>query len=257
MRHLSNFEYMWSKWIVPLIDDLYNQMDNRFKKYCNVQIRDLDRIAIKAEAFYQKKREEAKRTFYGEYHKGDSAIETEHRMDFHKLSSIICRTLIEYKVYDFDEECCREYADKYISPYDTDWFVRNALINFRLAFHGSVVFLFRSMQFDYYENDKILFNLIKDKDSLNLYDSNTSKSNGLNQDKIDRVKESFENCIILDLAKRDIGNHSFDYFMYAIIMYQLEEHNKYLLLAEQSLDSFNDKDLKDDSVETSPIENIE
>ena len=41
-----------------------------------------------------------------------------------------------------------------------------------------------------------------------------------------KVKESFENCIILDLAKRDINNHSFDYFMYAIIMYQLEEHNK-------------------------------
>lgn len=227
MSKLSNFKYMWLKWIQPLAEDLYNQMDDDFKKYCNVRIRDLDKMSFGAERYYQRKRKEVKRAFYGEYHKGDSQIE--HRMDFHKLSSIICRTLIEYKVYDFDEQCCREYIDKYINPYDTDWVVRNALINFRLAFHGSVVFLLRSMQFEYFENDKKLFELIKDRDNLDLYclDENVY----FKETNQNRVKESFENCIILDLAKRDIGNHSFDYFMYAIIMYQLEEHNKYLLLS--------------------------
>lgn len=233
MDDLSNFQYMWSKWIIPLINDLYNQMDKDFKEYCGVYIRELDQISIKAENYYQRKREEAKRAFYGEYHKGDS--KTEHRMDFHKISSIICRTLIEYKVYGFDERLCQDYIDKYINPYDTDWVVRNALINFRLAFHGSVVFLFHSMQFEYYKNDKRLFELIKDKNQLDLYDSSafsiyTENQYNANNNKI--VKESFENCIILDLAKRDIGNRSFDYFMYAIIMYQLEEHNKSLLISE-------------------------
>ena len=79
------------------------------------------------------------------------------------------------------------------------------------------------MQFEYYKNDKYLFELLEQQGNLNLYDTHMSNDS--------KVKESFENCIVLDLAKRDIGNYSFDYFMYAIIMYQLEEHNKELLLS--------------------------
>lgn len=96
-------------------------------------------------------------------------------------------------------------------------------MNYRLAFYGSVVFMFHSMQFEYHERDSVLFELLEKKGKLNLYETNLP-NNG-------KVKESFENCIILDLAKRDNGNRSFDYFMYAIIMYQLEEHNKNLLLS--------------------------
>lgn len=220
MENASNFKYIWTEWIVPLVNDLYNQTDKNFREYCKVRIRDLDKICNEAEKYYQLKREEVKRAFYGEYHKGDS--EVEHRMDFHKISAIICRTLIEYKVYDFDEQLCQEYVDKNINPCNTDWVVRNALMNFRLAFYGSVVFMFHSMQFEYYKENMELFRLLEKKGRLDLYETSIS-SNA-------KVKESFENCIILDLAKRDIGNRSFDYFMYAIIMYQLEEHNKKLLL---------------------------
>lgn len=222
MDEISNFKYIWTEWIVPLIGDLYAQIDEKFRKYCNVRIRNLDEISNNAERYYQHKREEVKRVFYGEYHKGDS--ETEHRMDFHKISAIICRTLVEYKVYDFDEKLCQEYVDNNIDKYNTDWVVKNALINFRLAFYSSVVFMFHSMQFEYYKDNIELFKLLEKKGKLDLYETHISNC--------DRVKESFENCIILDLAKRDIGNHSFDYFMYAIIMYQLEEHNKNLLIEE-------------------------
>lgn len=227
MNEISNFRYIWTEWIVPLINDLYYQTDEKFRKYCNIQIRNLDEICNDAEKYYQHKREEVKKSFYGKYNKGDSEIE--HRMDFHKISAIICRTLIEYKVYSFDEKLCQEYVDENIDAYNTDWVVKNALINFRLAFYSSVVFLFHSMQFEYYKDNIELFNLLKQKDKLDLYEINTS-NNG-------KVKESFENCIILDLAKRDIGNHSFDYFMYAIIMYQLEEHNKKILCESSNFHS--------------------
>lgn len=216
MNDMSNFRYIWINWINPLIKDLYAQTDKKFVEYCKVEIRDLDNIYNNAEKYYQRKREEVKRTFYGEYHKGDSQLD--HRMDFHKISAIICRTFIEYKVYNFDEVLCQQYVDKNIDSYDTDWVVRNALINYRLAFYSSVVFLFHAMQFEYYTEDKELFDLLEKESKLNLYETHISNNT--------KVKESFENCIILDLAKRDINNHSFDYFMYAIIMYQLEEHNK-------------------------------
>lgn len=219
MNDISNFRYIWTEWIIPLVNDLFIQMDKEFVKYCNVNVRNLDHIYGNAEKYYQNKREEVKKSFYGEYHKGDSKLE--HRMDFHKISAIICRVFIEYKVYDFDEKKCKEYADKNISPYNTDWVVKNALINYRVAFYSSIVFLFHAMQFEYYTKDKLLFDLLEKEGKLNLYETHISNNT--------KVKESFENCMILDLAKRDITNHSFDYFMYAIIMYQLEEHNKSLL----------------------------
>ena len=222
MESKSNFRYIWTTWITPLVNDIYIQSDPKFREYCNIRIRNLDRICDDAEIYYQQKREEAKRVFYGEYHRGDS--ETEHRMDFYKISAVICRTLIEYKVYDFDENLCREYIDKNIDSYDTDWGVRNALINFRLAFYSSVMFMFHAMQFEYYKENTGLFELLNKKGKLDLYETHAFND--------DKIKESFENCIILDLAKRDIGNHSFDYFMYAIIMYQLEEYNRNLLLGE-------------------------
>lgn len=223
MENISNFKFTWKRWISPLVEDLYSQLDVNFKAYCNVQIRDLDKICIDAEAYYQEKREEVKKAFYGEYHKGDSL--NKHRMDFHKIGAIICRTLIEYKVFDFNINRCVEYADQHINSFDTDWVVKNALINYRLAFYSSVVYLFQSMRFEYFESNKKLYDALCKNGKLDLY--------GISDSREGRVKESFENCIVLDLAKRDIRNHSFDYFMYAIILYQLEEHNKNLFLKEE------------------------
>ena len=220
MEKISNFQYIWDEWVKPLVDDLYEQLDEEFKTYCNVQIRDLSGICPKAEKYYQKKREEVKKAFYGEYHKGDS--ETEHRMDFHKIGAILCRTLIEYKVYSFDTNKCKEYVDDNIDEYNTNWVVKNALINFRLAFYVSVVFLYQSKLFEYESTDTDFYNKLADAENLDLYEPSIDS-------KEKTVKESFENCMVLDLAKRDIGNQSFDYLMYAIVLYQLEQHNKFLL----------------------------
>lgn len=238
MQELNNFQYIWEEWIKPLSDDLYQQLDNNFKVYCNVQKRDMDKLRYKAEKYYQSKRTEVKKAFYGEYHKGDS-LES-HRMDFHKIGAILCRTLIEYKVYSFDIKRCKEYIKNNISPYDTDWSVQNALINFRMAFYTSVVFLYQSMLYSY-KNKSInpaeghkLYQKLLEQGTLDLYvnkfSMETAEKVNETAEKPDMVHESFENCIVLDLAKRDIGNRSFDYFMYAIILYQLEQHNKNILL---------------------------
>lgn len=147
----------------------------------------------------------------------------DHRMDFHKIAALICRTMIEYKVFIFDVERCKQYADKNIDEYNTDWVVKNALVNFRLAFYSSIVFLYQSMLYTYSSKDEKIFGKLQQKKCLDLYNADKK------QPSANTVQESFENCIVLDLAKRDIANRSFDDFMYAIIMYQLEEHNIHLL----------------------------
>lgn len=214
---------MWDNWFVPLAHDLYEQMDKEFVSECNVQIRDMSKILKRAQKYYLAKREVLKKDFYGDYHKGDSVFS--HRMDFHKIGAIIARTIIEYKVFSFDISKCRVYVEKNKSGNETDWVVRNALINFRFAFYASVVFLYQSMLFVYRDDELIRDELIKNK-SLNLYtNSDETVKNSIEN----KVHESFENCMVLDFAKRDIGNRSFDYFMYAIVLYQLEEHNIHMI----------------------------
>lgn len=156
MSELSNFQYIWKHWIVPLIDDLLSKMDQTFRQECNVKIRNLDKICEAAEKYYQ-------------------------------------------------------------------------VINYRLAFYGSVVFLFHAMIFEYSRTNSELSKKLAEREKLDLYKrgSNLEKEKAENKKS---VKESFENSIVLDLAKGDVGNRSFDYFMYAIILYQLEEHNKNLLI---------------------------
>ena len=214
---ISDFGFIWKEWISPLIVKISEQMDPEFKRMSNFSIRDLSWIEILASKYYVEKRETIKKEYYGD---DPSSASKKHMMDFHKLSAVLCRTLIEYKVYNFDTRICGQYIeDKKIDSKNTDWLVHNALVNFRLAFYVSVVFLYQSMLFRLEEENTILYEALRDQKKLNLY---TKENNG-------NVHESFENSLVLDLAKRDINDRSFDCFLYSTIMYQLEEYNKLLL----------------------------
>ena len=70
-----------------------------------------------------------------------------------------------------------------------------------------------------YQDESQINQKLRNQRKLILYDS--TQDIGLH--------ESFENYMVLDLAKRDINNRSFDYFMYAANMFQLEEYNRILL----------------------------
>lgn len=81
---------------------------------------------------------------------------------------------------------------------------------------------FRHGKCQYETTDTDFYNKLADAENLDLYEPSIDP-------KEKTVKESFENCMVLDLAKRDIENQSFDYLMYGIVLYQLEQHNKYVL----------------------------
>lgn len=226
MKKITNFQFIWKEWIMPLAEDLLKEVDTDFCQKTYLKKRDMEELFVPAEKYFKKKRKELKIVFYGNGYK-----DKVHRMDFHKLSAVLCRTLIQYKVFDFDITECEKIAESKDEK-DIDWLVKNALINFRLAFYASVVFLYQSMLFEYDDDEKgndndnnenkKVFKKLKEKECLDLYENhNKNFSNG--------VHESFENSVVLDLSKRDINNKSFDFLMYATIMYQLEEYNKAIL----------------------------
>ncbi len=208
---ILEFYYIWDSWILSTIEEIYNQMDPVFKEKTRAKPRNLDEIKEKAAVYYCQKRNELKKQYYGDVTDG-------RRMDFHKLSAVLCRTMMEYKVFEFDLEICEALA-KNESKENTDWLVHNALINFRLAFYVSIVFLYQSTLFDLAKTNPNLYELLKKQRRFNLY-------TGIDTDK---KHESFENSLVLNLAKRNVQNRSFDYLMYSTIMYQLEEYNKLLL----------------------------
>ncbi len=242
----KDFNFIWKTFVIPAIQGIFEQSDPMFREKCKLSIRDLDKLEHDVCKCFFDRRENLKKYYYGKnYSKANDRIiisskqkngndkkaDEQHLLDFHKLSSILCRSLIEHKVYSLDLKSCINLAKEKKSD-ETDWLIKNVLINYRLAFYASVVFLYQSMLFRYSEQesafaDKIVHSYLIEQKRLNLYFSDYTNENS--------VHESFENCLVLDLAKRDIDNRSFDFFMYSTIMYQLEEYNK--LLAYQKNDS--------------------
>ena len=143
VEDLTNFEFIWEKWVEHVADKLQAKMDEEFCKKCKVKKRDLTAIKDEAEAYFKERRKELKLTFYGEAPKDDTDRKRR-KMDFHKLSALLCRTLMEFKVFEFDIDACEEMI-KTIRKTETDWLVSNALINFRVAFYVSVNFLYQSI----------------------------------------------------------------------------------------------------------------
>lgn len=219
MNSISNFQYIWKEWIVPLVNDLYKQIDVEFINAVKLEIRNLDNLCIPAEKYFLKRRHLLKCEYYGSNYKSDDSMS--HMMDFHKLGAVLCRTLIQYKVFDFSVQSCIEIAQKHEQT-DTDWLIKNALANYRVAFYASIVFLYQSMLYIYEKTDRQIYLALTRNKKLDLYSSSQSKVEN-------RVHESFENSLVLNIAKRDINGRSFDLLTYATLMYQLEKYNKLLI----------------------------
>ncbi|WP_448918912.1 hypothetical protein [Eubacterium sp.] len=210
---LTNFDYIYSKIIIPLIEQVKDGASTEFKRYCNLTTIDYCLVQENCEKFYLKKRDELKKIFYGEQYTYKNRNDDNFCLDLHKIAAIICCGLIRFKVFRYDKEKALEYI-KENNIKDTDWLIDNVFINYKLAFHFSMAFIYYKMLFDS-KNDKNdnLYNKIENQKGLFLYKKNSEH-------------ESFQNSIILDFAKRDIGNRSFDYFMYATVLFQIEEYNK-------------------------------
>lgn len=231
----EDYDRIWDYWIVPLINKVPLQMDPLFKSETQFHIRDLDEIKYLSREYFAKRTEAVKREFYG-----DNPTREPQLMDFHKLCAVLCRTLIEYKVYNFDLQKCQSYITKStnVDRQNTDWLVCNALVNFRLSFLASVVLLYQSMLYRLYSSDSALYLKLKRQRKLDLYDNNMHleiKDISCGEQALPRniVHESFVNSMVLDLSKRDINNRSFDFFLFSTIMYQLEEYNLMLLVDSQ------------------------
>lgn len=211
LDYQNNFELIFKKIVIPLIPQMEAEIDNEFKDSTGFHIKDLNDTCTLCKSFYERKKVELKKIFYGD--KFSLSDEKNLLFDIHKVASISCYSLIKHKIFIFDENSAINFI-KERKIEDSTWIINNALVNYKLAFHMSVSMIYYKLLYDASKQcNTMLADAIKSQKNLSLYKTRTGH-------------ESFANSIILDLAKRDIHKRSFDYFLYSAILFQLEEYNK-------------------------------
>lgn len=207
----NNYRLIFESIVIPLIPQMEAEVDNEFKDSTGFRIKDLNNIYTQCKSFYERKKVELKKIFYGD--KFSLIDERTLLFDIHKVASISCYSLIKHKIFAFDDNSAFQFI-KERKIEDTTWIINNALVNYKLAFHVSVSMIYYKLLYDANNQfNTLLTDAIKSQKRLSLYKTRTGH-------------ESFANSIILDLAKRDIHKRSFDYFLYSTILFQLEEYNK-------------------------------
>ena len=205
---LTNFDQIFDCIVLPLINELPQYMDEKFKNSVGFKHKDLQKAREDCKSFYETKKTELKKIFYGS--KYNKAAENDLKFDIHKIASIICSSLIKHKIFIFNDEVAFQTIEQNGKFEDTTWIIDNALINYKLAFKVSVAMIYYKLLHESNDDAKIFF----------------ERHHGLSLYKKREGHESFENSVILDFAKRDIHGRSFDYFLYSAFLFQLEEYNK-------------------------------
>ena len=220
--NLTNFQFIFTYIVEPVIDEIESTVDVDFKKKFVFRRNDLELIRDRCENFYQEKREDLKKLFYGNKYTKEHAEDKKYCLDLHKIASIICYSLIKYKVFVFDSDKVNEHLNSLSgdTTLKTDWIIDNVLVNYKLAFNFSIAFIYYKMLFDATNNgDEELARKIQTQRGLSLYKEHSNNE-------VIKRHESFKNSVILDFFKRDVKGRSFDYFMYATVLFQIEEYNK-------------------------------
>lgn len=208
-----HFDYFWNNIISIVIDRAYSEIDPNFSEVCGFVKKDENVYKVDLERIYKEKREWLKEIYLPHDEKP--------MLDFHKLGAVLCRSIIRNKPFAFDVKKATQFIEKKFDDVrakqnNTQWFVDNLYVNYKVAFYVSVGISYLEVRKHFIDKDN--FNSLKKLDERGtLYFYRKSEKH-----------ENFENSCILGLMKNDVLNRKFDYLTYATMLFQLEQYN-YLL----------------------------
>lgn len=210
----QSFTFFWDTIILPTILAAEEDAEEEFKDFCNLQFAcsNINEYKSELQQFYRDKRE---------WLKGVYLPHDEHPiLDIHKISAVLCRSMLAYKPFCFDFNAAEEYVlRKFSNNKDNhiDWFVSNIYMNYKVAFYASVGLIYAEILDSYSPNgdksDAEAFQYFMNLGGLVFYKKSPTHDN-------------YVNSCILALQKNDVLNRKFDYLSYAINMFQLEEFNR-------------------------------
>lgn len=218
MKKESNFDNFWKFAINPSIHKALEELDPIFIKDCGFIQKEEKSYKKILEGIYTEKREWLKSVYLP--HEKDPIL------DMHKLSAIICRSIIGNKPIIFDTSKALIMAknqDKLLQNNQTlndkdkqikriQWFVDNVYVNYKIAFDASIGIAYVD-----------LFHLFQDNNQDDLKNKLEKIGTFIFYER-SNCHENFRNSTILALMKNDLLNRKFDYLSYATIMFQLQQH---------------------------------
>lgn len=205
----SSFDFFWENVICKTIDRAYEEIDDEYKRACNVCKKDAKQYKVSLEEIYHKKRNWLKKMYLPH--------DEEPILDFHKLGAVLCRDIIYHKPFSFNVQEAERFVENKFDINDTtnhtEWFVRNVYANYKVAFYVStgIVFLEILKHYD-------------DKGDMETYDKFNARGRLFFYPKSTN-HENFENSCILGLMKNDLLKRNFDYLTYSAMLFQLEQYN--------------------------------
>lgn len=234
----SAYDKMWEKIILPSIQLCKEELDNDFAMQAKVTISDLELYKEKLKEIYKRKREWLKREYLPN--------EDNPTLDFHKLSAVMCRSIIGVKPFCYDVDIAEEIflrVSKDVSLKHSDmvgWQIRNVYVNYKLAFLVAEGINFVDLLYwaqkklDTIKNDYSEEDIDKNIDNcgtkIEVYNKFIDLLNNSQHRLFNYARsESHDNFIIssiVALMKNDYLKRDFDYLQFAISMFQWQEYTK-------------------------------
>jgi hypothetical protein len=226
----QTFDYIWDTSVYPAIKYCISQLDDSLKAQLDFHCENLNDYNHELGKMFIRKREWLKDKYLPE--KGEDA-----RLDFHKLSALLCRCIIGNKVFSFNKASAEKWFEKRKND-DTisieekmKWQIDNVYINYKLAFWASAGLIYVNLiswAYKRIENEKR-------SEVINVY---TEFLKRLEQEKnLIPYKKSLEHddfctSMIVALMKNDLLLRDFDYLNYAASMFQWQEYTKRIIFMD-------------------------
>lgn len=251
-KNISAFDSMWEKVILHSISLCEKELDETFVEQAKVSIEDTTIYKNKLEKIYKRKREWLKSEYLPN--------EEKPILDFHKLSSVMCRSIIGVKPFRYDidaaERCFLKVSkDKQLKQFEkVNWQINNVYVNYKLAFLVAEGIVFIDLLFwaqekiNYikknYNDDAINSNIDNVKNKLQIYqqfiDLLNSQERRLYSYEASSTHDNFIISAVIALMKNDYLKRDFDYLQFSLSMFQWQEYTKkqhiYDLLNQNSFD---------------------
>lgn len=205
------FDIFWRDYISPTMRYVLHDVDKNFQQACNMRFayENLEDYKKALFAIYQEKC-----LWLKELYMPDATVPV---LDIYKHGAVLCRSILGCKPYSFNLKDAEEFVTQKFEgnarSQNTEWFFSNIYANYKVAFYASIGICYMNLL---YKCEKEGNSKLRDRLQENPYLYFYPLANDI---------ESFENSCMLGLQKNDVLGRSFDYFGYAIMLYQLEQYN--------------------------------
>ena len=231
MNNKKSFDYFWEYDILPAIQKCEADVSDEFKSKTNFTKETLDVYKAKLSDIYNRKREWLKREYL--------VNSSNPVLDFHKLSAVMCRSIIGVKLFSFN---LRKAEELFASIHSKNsmaredkirWQIDNVYVNYKLAFLVAQGIAFEDLRF--WTTEKIKVAEKQESQELCIYKRllETLNRNGkLSEYDVSNNHDNFIDSNIISLMKSDCLKRDFDYLQFASQMFQWQEYTKQQLLIQ-------------------------